>query len=153
MTIIEYRDSLAKSMIKDFVSEFKEKTGLRISISIHDDYHFKKNYITDLDDLPVISLHSLEKIVLNCIPYKITHQQFKSKNRQQKFVDPRSLFCIIARKLNFKYKSIGEYLKRDHTSIIHLEKKAFNLLDTEVDYLEIHNLIINKIREKYGEII
>ena len=153
MTTIEYRDSLAKSMIRNFVSEFKEKTGLRISISIHDDCVFKKTYVSNLDDLPVISLHSLENIVLSCIPYKVSHQEFKSRNRHQKYVDPRSLFCIIARKLNFKYKSIGEHLRRDHTSIMHLEKKAFNLLDTELDYLEIHNLIINKIREKYGEII
>lgn len=41
-------------------------------------------------------------------------------NRQEKLVDCRQAFCILAHYNGYMYKEIGEFLDRDHSSVHHL---------------------------------
>lgn len=152
MTTIEYRDILAEKLMKSFIKDFKEKTGLKISsINLEGNIILKSITNENAEQIPVISLETLEEIILSTIPYRITPQVFRSRNRRREYVDTRSMFAHIARRFNFKFKSIGKYINRDHTSIIHLDKKASDLIETDPVYLSIYTAITNKIKEKYGK--
>lgn len=152
MTTTEYRDILAEKLMKNFIKEFKQKTGLKISsINIEGNLILKSITNENAEQIPVISLETLEQIILSTVPYNLTPHLFRSKNRRREYVDTRSIFSHIARRFNFKFKSIGEYINRDHTSIIHLDRKASDLIETDPTFLSIYTTITNKIKEKYDK--
>lgn len=154
MTTTEYREILAEKLIKNFIEEFNQKTGLKISsINVEDNLILNSITNENAERIPVISLESLERIILSTVPYDLTPHLFKSKSRRREYVDTRSIFAHIARRFNFKFKSIGEYINRDHTSIIHLNRKANNLIETDPTFLSIYTIITNKIKEHYGKSI
>lgn len=152
MTTLEYRNYLANKLIREFVSNFKEQTGLKIAIRVNDGELLD---ILSLDEskekLPVVSLNILQDIVLKSMPYSITEQQFKSKDRRRQFVDARIIFSHVARRLNFNFSYIGKYTNRDHTTIIHQSRKCEELLDTDHAFKSIYNLVITKITKAYAE--
>ena len=57
----------------------------------------------------------------------------KEKTRKRAYSDGRALFCYIARKkTNFTYECIGDYLNKDHATIIYAVKVTSYYLDKEV---------------------
>ena len=152
MTTLEYRNYLANKLIKEFVENFKNQTGLKIAIRINDDQLLD---IISLDEskekLPIISLSILQDIILKNMPYSISSEEFKSKDRRRQFVDARIIFSHIARRLNFNFSYIGKYTNRDHTTIIHQSRKCEELLDTDPTFTSLYHLIINKITKAYAE--
>jgi chromosomal replication initiation ATPase DnaA len=152
MTTLEYRNYLANKLIKEFVENFKNQTGLKIAIRINDDQLLD---IISLDEskekLPIISLSILQDIILKNMPYSISSEEFKSKDRRRQFVDARIIFSHIARRLNFNFSYIGKYTNRDHTTIIHQSRKCEELLDTDPTFTSLYHLIINKITKAYAK--
>lgn len=157
MTSLEYRNILAEKLIRDFVKDFKYKTGLKIAINVSNDLLVKKfdpNSTDPIDEeFPIVTLPDIEKIVIFNYPYKMENDTLKCKCRRREFVDARSMFVHIARKFNFKLKTIAQYINRDHTSIIHLQKKADNLMETDRKFLSIYINITEKIKEKYDKVV
>ena len=154
MTTTEYRNLLAEKLMKTFIKDFKEKTGLKISSINLDGNVILKNINDDNSkEIPVISLETLENIVLSIVPYKLTANVLRCRDRRREYVDTRSMFAHIARRFNFKFKSIGEYINRDHTSIIHLNRKASDLIETDPVFFSIYTNITNKIKETYDKAI
>ncbi len=51
-------------------------------------------------------------------------QPLQAKNRSTRHIYARKFFVALARLNEFSYSEIGEYLKRDHTTIINLARKA-----------------------------
>ncbi len=57
----------------------------------------------------------------------------KEKTRKTEYSDGRALFCLIVRrKTNFTYQCIGDYLNKNHATIIHSVKNVSHYLDKEV---------------------
>lgn len=54
----------------------------------------------------------------------ISIANIKSERRIPRFVFARSFFVMIARENGYSYPQIGDAINRDHSSIMHLYKKA-----------------------------
>jgi chromosomal replication initiation ATPase DnaA len=154
MNELEYRNFLAEKLMKGFIKEFKEKTGLKItSINISGNILLNAINNDSLEKTSIISLEALENIVLETVPYNITPNLLRSRHRRREYVDTRSMFAHIARRFNFKFKSIGDYINRDHSSIMHLDRKASDLIETDPVFMGIYTNITNKIKETYAKVV
>jgi hypothetical protein len=57
----------------------------------------------------------------------------KENTRKTEYSDGRALFSVIVRKkTNFTYQCIGDYLNKNHATIIHSVKNVSHYLDKEV---------------------
>ena len=67
------------------------------------------------------SFTTLENILTAvCILTGSNEAEIRSKSRKREYIIPRQIFCYAARKLTkMKYNEIGEFIGRDHSSIIH----------------------------------
>lgn len=64
----------------------------------------------------------IERIVLSVSGYEL--QSLRRQNRRAEYVDARQLFVLLCiRHTKFSYPTIGKILARDHSSIMHLEKR------------------------------
>jgi len=59
-----------------------------------------------------------------------------TKNRKRMVVESRMMYGLIMRELGYSLNQIGDYLKKDHTTIIHYQKTMNNLIDTDVNVLK-----------------
>ena len=144
MTTKEYQNKLALKMIRSFVNDLYNKTGMKATIKI-DRLHVPKS-----DDgsriKEIMSLDILEERFLEAIPYNFTGNPFHSKSRKGEYVDLRCIFSHIACKhLGFPLIAVGRYLKKDHTSIIHMCKRGDNLLENDEKFTALYDTIFTKI--------
>lgn len=64
----------------------------------------------------------IEKVVLSVSGYDL--QSLRRQNRMVEYVDARQLFVLLCvRHTKFSYPTMGKILARDHSSIMHLEKR------------------------------
>lgn len=79
----------------------------------------------------ILTPEHIEKII--CREFSISSEQLKCKSRNKELVFARHLMCYLIKKYSPHYslKSIGTYLKRDHTSVIHAIKCINNYLDSK----------------------
>lgn len=57
----------------------------------------------------------------------------KEKTRKRDYSEGRALFYFIARKkTNFTYECIGDYMGKDHASVLHAIKNTIHYLDKEI---------------------
>jgi len=69
-----------------------------------------------------LEVKQIEKIVHYVSGYKL--QSLRRHNRRVEYVDARQLFVLLCvRHTSFSYPTIGKILARDHTSVMHLEKR------------------------------
>lgn len=59
-----------------------------------------------------------------------------TKNRKRRVVEARMMYGLLMRELSHSLKQIGEYLHKDHTTVIHYERTMRNLIDTDVNVLK-----------------
>jgi hypothetical protein len=59
-----------------------------------------------------------------------------TNNRKRTVVESRMMYGLIMRELGHSLNQIGNYLKKDHTTIIHYQKTMNNLIDTDVNVLK-----------------
>jgi len=59
-----------------------------------------------------------------------------TKNRKRMVVESRMMYGLIMRELGYSLNQIGDYLKKDHTTIIHYQRTMNNLIDTDVNVLK-----------------
>jgi chromosomal replication initiation ATPase DnaA len=153
-SVLDYRNQLAQKLIKKFVDDFKYKTGLKISINFDSDEILNAlNLNEKKEKLPVVSLYRLQEIVLSNLPYKVSDFEFTRKCRRREFVDSRIIFCHLARRLNFNFSTIGRYLGKHHTSIMHLDRRGDELLEYDAAFGSIYYKIQEKVRDAYAEVI
>lgn len=64
---------------------------------------------------------SMNRILRDVCTYTGMESRYVTGNsRKERYVDARQAFCILAYYKGNTYESIGEFLNRDHSSIIHL---------------------------------
>jgi len=69
-----------------------------------------------------LEVKQIEQIVHYVSGYKL--QSLRRHNRRVEYVDARQLFVLLCvRHTSFSYPTIGKILARDHTSVMHLEKR------------------------------
>lgn len=154
MTPTEKKQFIATEMIIKFTKDFKRKTGLKVMINLYGDNEVLHDFSVSFEDnYPIVTLRELENLILESLPDTITSEKFRSKSRERECVDVRSIFSYIARRFNFKYATIGKYLNKDHTTIIHHQRIAENLLATDPIFKSKYENIVNKINKKYDKTV
>lgn len=77
--------------------------------------------------------------ILNIIlsNFDITREEIMSLDRQNRFVWPRIIFSVLARKDNIRintFRYIGDYLSRQYSTIIHYLRIHNALYENEIEY-------------------
>lgn len=76
-----------------------------------------------------------------------------SRDRKRDNVDARMIFAKILRERGYTYKSIGNYLYKDHSTIIHYTQQASNLIRTDKKTMELYIQCRNTFLENTDPII
>ena len=83
----------------------------------------------------------LEKISKDVADFfKMPVSDIKKQNRRLEYVIPRNLFCLLAFRQGHSYNSIGKFLGRDHSTIMHSVKTAQDDPRSETQISEILGL-------------
>lgn len=144
-----YKYKLATKMADKFVKEVKEKTGLKAAVMMD---HMNMSIDETRFLTRLITLGMLEEEFLKAYPLTFKTNPLRLKNRKIEYVEARCIFCYIAKeKLKFTYTGIGRYLEKDHTSIIHMNKRARNLLETDDKFMILYNQTIENIKMIYDK--
>lgn len=149
LTAEEYRQKLALKLVNKFVDDLYEKTGMKATV------HVDRLVIDDETKhkiRTIVSLDSFEKAFLRAIPTPIDVNPIRVRSRKSNYVDLRAIFCHIGnKKLKFTLVSIGRFIDRDHTTVIHLTKKVENLLDTDESFVYLYNTIFKNLTNDHAE--
>lgn len=82
------------------------------------------------------------KAVMNY--YDISKEELKGKSREGEVVIARQFFCSMARELTeLSYQAIGNYVNRDHATVMHSKRVIDNSKDT-ADTLYDHYEVVKK---------
>lgn len=85
----------------------------------------------------------VQQVVEMVMGYKIF-----SNNRKRKVVETRMMFSLIMIELNYPLTQIGEFMDRDHTTVIHHRRTMRGLLETDSEvlkkYLRCKEIIISE---------
>ncbi len=145
-----YQRQLAEKMIRSFADEFRHKTGLRITINLD---RFVAENVIENPSLSIMSLDVLKKHFMDSLPEDFRLQNLdvlETRSRKRDLVDLRSMFCYIAVSMNFTLVSIARFINRDHTTIIHLKRKAEDLLKVDPAYRSRYNYILDNIKQLHA---
>jgi hypothetical protein len=147
MRIDDYQRKLALSLISKFTRDFNDKTGLSVNVHVPEFVKFENDNMKYLLTLPKV-----EQIFLECVPVELKPDMaLKCRSRKRQIVDLRTIFCSIAYRLNFTLSDIGRYIQRDHTTIIHLTRKADDLLATDERFASLYNSITYEMSKHYDK--
>lgn len=87
----------------------------------------------------------------------IIEESFKTKiitkRRHREIVDARMVFAKILRERGHIYKSIGVYLNKDHSTIIHYVEQAPNIFKTDKKLMDLYLECRNKFLENREPIV
>ena len=101
---------------------------------------------------------SLQKFIhyfdqVSSLPFHDFAHHKRAKAEQVKY---RALFTALARRIGlFSFPQLGQLFKKDHTTIIHYEKRHLEMFEEDDAYALIYMDLEENIRqlmdEKYGE--
>ena len=92
-----------------------------------------------------------QEMVLEAIKevFDITYQELQSKYRFGPIVEARHIYCFLMRKyLKWSFKSIGESINRDHTTVMHSIRTCEDLCFAEPEYKKTLNHLQNIVEWK-----
>jgi hypothetical protein len=128
---------------KEFIKTFYEKFNYYPTVIM------SKKHV--MDGYNLLSLNQLEQAFKPFLPKqygKVVNLSDKARIRE--ISELRHMFCFIARSMNFKLKTIGNYLDgRDHSTVINSLAIFKNLHETDQVFREKFKRITNHIKEKY----
>jgi hypothetical protein len=142
MTPKEYKKKMEKQLIKDFQEAFYEKIGYRPTV-------VTERSITN-EGLIILTLNELEEYFTPYLPMILGKKHnLASKDRTRELVELRCIFFFIGRYMHYGLKSMGNHLKRDHTTVIHNIDVFKNLYETDPRFVQKYLRIINQIKKDY----
>lgn len=133
-----YAIHLEKKLIEDFKEKFKEKLG------------YSPIILTKVDMTPMMSLAALADYFEPYLPEQHGRKlTLTCKSRKREVVELRMIFCYMARMMRYTLGTIGEFLNRDHTTIIHNVSTFLNLMETDDGFKSRYNEILNHINQSH----
>lgn len=72
-------------------------------------------------------------MILVCGQYGITARAMRSKNKKREVVDARQVAMVLILKHIPKAntKTVGQYFKRDHSTVVYAKRKVQDLIETD----------------------
>jgi hypothetical protein len=150
MSAEQYKQHLALKMVKSFISDLQEKTGMKAVVRVDNLKIGSEENENILKS--IVSLDALEKRFMKSIPFEIDKNPIRTRSRKREYVDLRCIFYYLACKhIGFPLIAAGRFSGRDHTSIIHMNRRAEALIETDDKFRSLYSTIYNNITEKYAE--
>ena len=131
-----------KTFIKRFMRIFFTKFGYYPTVIMN-----KK----DKSNTNLLSLNQLSECFKPFLPQHYGKTlPISHKSRTRELTELRHMFCYIARSMNFKMTTIGQFLdNRDHSTVINSIRVFENLYQTDDIFREKYERIIKHIKETY----
>lgn len=143
MEITDYAYQLEKKLVDNFKEEFYKKF----------DYYpvvlTKANALAE-EKKHLMSLEELKEYFTPFLPVKGGRViALDKKCRIREITELRSIFCYLARTMNYSLKTIGDFLAgKDHTTVIHSINSFNDLNETSDIFNEKYSMIVNYIKQK-----
>lgn len=138
-----YAAALEKKLIEEFKEKFQEKMGYRpvvlTRVEVGNDYV----PVMTLDELisyfdPFLPTHFGKKLTLN------------DRCRKRELVELRMMYFYMARSMRYNLGTIGDKLGgRDHTTVIHGVNTFVDLMETNEQFRNKFQQILNHIKENH----
>lgn len=150
-------DNVIEYIAKNISSNIRELEGALNRLAIHCQYSMTKPTISVAQEIlkDMISLANKKVDTAEIISavskfFNITKDEILSKNRKRELVLPRQIAIFLIREqTNKSFPEIGKIMGgKDHTTIIHAEKKIIDLIKTDIQIKE----NIEQIRQGLFEI-
>lgn len=157
-----------KEMTKEiqlFINQFELKYSKKLQVIVTEKLesskinNYTKMWKNEIDALANINitnkLKELEQIVLHTIrqidPSLSNMDSMIVNSRRRDVLIWVQCFSYIARKLGFTTTRIGEFINRDHATVLHSVKSVQNMIDTnETDYMVVHKAVLKNIKDYVG---
>lgn len=146
METLDYAVQLENRLIEKYETEFFEKTGKTLIITIHTgDPVFRKK----------LPLTVLLEFVNKYVPSYLKMKNIVYYNRKRELVELRHIYCKIAKRMGHTYGSIGEMLNgRDHTTALNSCTKHDNYYQTDPEFRALSDRICKDLQQTYyGETV
>lgn len=150
-------DNVIEYIAKNISSNIRELEGALNRLAIHCQYSMTKptigvaqEILKDMVSLANKKVDTAEIISAVSKFFNITKDEILSKNRKRELVLPRQIaIYLIREQTNKSFPEIGKIMGgKDHTTIIHAEKKIIDLIKTDIQIKE----NIEQIRQGLFEI-
>lgn len=134
----------ARELVENFKKMYHKEIGLPIVIIACYD---------NTMSMDILSLDQLKEITDELIQI---NKSILDKTRKKEVIIYKHIFCKVAKEMGYTLSYIGNYLKIDHSTVIHSISKINDLLDIESkEYIIAYSTFIEKVKEKieYGRTI
>jgi chromosomal replication initiator protein len=76
----------------------------------------------------------------------ITREQLLSRSHEPRYAHPRVLAMQLARELTkASYPTIGRNFQRDHSTVMHAQKRAHDLIDAKPELVDRRNAVLARL--------
>lgn len=148
MDELSYEEKLERKLIKTFKNTFYSKMGYEpvVISKTHKEIDPSKS---TLKDIKAVSLSVLIEWFEDLLPiYQNKRLKIDTKRRFHDVVKIRMIFAYVARAMGHSTTSIGHYLKKDHTTIVHYSQTLADLLETNLVYRDKCQQVLEYLKEK-----
>ena len=150
--------------IQSFVNKFENKYNKKLQVIVSELGSSKVNNYTkmwknEIDALASINitnkLKELERIVLHTMheldPSLSYLDSMIVKSRRRNVLIWVQCYTYIARTIGFTTTRIGEFINRDHATVLHSVRAVQNMIDTnETDFMLAYKAVLKNIKEYVG---
>ena len=106
---------------------------------------------TSRERLTLEELSNIALEVYNEEPHRNSVTDIKEMSRKAELVSIRHIFCYFATMLGYRRTEVGDFLNRDHSTVVHGLRYCSNMIDTnDIVYGSIIRKVTKKI-DKYVE--
>ena len=137
---VSYEYKLERKLINEFRDKFFETLGYYPIVYGRNNISGYRAKVLTLDELKIAFKDYLPTSYGKAIP-------LDSKSRRRELVEIRMIYCFIARSMKYGLKSIGESLRRDHTTVLHSLDTFANLMGTNELFRERFDMISGDIKK------
>ena len=159
----EEQDKMTQE-IQSFVKKFENKYNKKLQVIVSELGSSKVNNYTkmwknEIDALANINitnkLKELERIVLHTmheLDPSLSHlDSMIVKSRRRNVLIWVQCYTYIARTIGFTTTRIGEFINRDHATVLHSVRAVQNMIDTnETDFMLAYKAVLKNIKEYVG---
>lgn len=82
-----------------------------------------------------------------CEVCNVSMDELKSKNRAAQITEARKIYAHLARRLYmFTYRRLGEYINRDHSTMVIAVRTCENFIEIDPNFRELYHLCLLKAK-------
>ena len=130
-------EKLGSSSIKNYTTMWKNEIDALANINI-------TNKLKELEQIVIHTMHEIDPS-LSYVDSMIIN------SRRRNVLIWVQCYTYIARNLGFTTTRIGEFINRDHATVLHSVRSVQNMIETnETDYMIVHNAVLKNIKDYVG---